>query len=220
MSSQEYLGMRYLRVANTLRRRIVSGLYRTGQRLPGQHDLARQYNVAFNTLQHALDVLEEEGYVVRKVGQGTYASRPQEHAPTALVVDDEEGVTKLMATALRRVGWNSLCVTSGSAALAALKEQRFDVIFLDLVLPGLHGADTFREIRRIDPAAKVVIVTGYPDSDIMARALAVGPFAVINKPFTPAELYLVLGDRPWDSRMSPRRQRGRPLGQPLGNPHT
>ena len=80
-------------------------------------------------------------------------------------------------------------------ALEKLKAQRFDVIFLDLAMPGMNGAETFREIRRAHPAAKVVIITADPNSDLMAKALDVGPFAVMRKPFTLDELRVVLRER-------------------------
>ena len=60
-------------------------------------------------------------------------------------------------------------------------------------MPGMNGAETFREIRRAYPTAKVVIITADPNSDLMAEALDVGPFAVMRKPFTLDELRVVLG---------------------------
>jgi len=69
---------RYELVANALRYQIQEGVYRPGDRLPQQHELARMHNVSFNTLKSALDILEKEGYVVRKVGVGTYASLPDQ----------------------------------------------------------------------------------------------------------------------------------------------
>lgn len=186
------LGLRYLRVANSLRKEILEGAYHPGECLPRQHDLAREYNVSFITLKKALDILEQEGYVIRKVGKGTYASLPGEHTPVALVVDDDEVIRDLLARALAYTGWKSTVVESGQAALEKLKEQRFDLIFLDLVMPGVNGAHTFREIRRADPGANVVIITAYPDSALMSEALQVGPFAMMRKPFTLEELRMVL----------------------------
>jgi CheY-like chemotaxis protein len=182
----------YMRLANSLKDKIVAGTYQRGERLPRQHDLAKEQGVAFNTLRKALDLLEGEGYVVRKVGQGTYARLPQNYLLTALVVDDEESIRSLLTTALVDSGWHCVAVESGELALDEFREQRFDVIFLDLIMPGLNGAETLREIRALDPEAAVVVITGYPDSAIMAEALQVGPFAVMRKPFTIVELGVVL----------------------------
>ena len=186
-------GLRYIRVANSLRTKILEGGYQPGECLPRQHDLAKEHNVSFITLKYALDILEREGYVVRKVGQGTYASLPQEYQPVALVVDDDKVIRDLLSRALASNGWKAVAAESGLAALERLEEQRFELIFLDLGIPGLNGADTFREIRKVDPEANVMIVTAYPNSALMYEALQVGPFGMMKKPFTLDELHTVLG---------------------------
>ena len=192
-SPYDNLGFRYLRVASALRKKMQDGVYQPGERLPRQHDLARDHNVSFNTLKQALDLLEREGYVVRKVGQGTYAALPVDHSPTALVVDDEASIRELLARALDSHGWRSVVASGGEVALEQLQGRRFDLIFLDLLMPGMNGAQTFREIHKVDPTANVVIITAYPDSVLMAEALKVGPFAVMPKPFRLEELRVVLG---------------------------
>ena len=78
-------------------------------------------------------------------------------------------------------------------SLERLQEQRFDLIFIDLVMPEMDGARTFREIRKVDPDANVMIVTAYPNSALMFDVLQVGPFGMMKKPFTLDELHRVLG---------------------------
>ena len=207
VSNGEDMGLLYLKVANSLRKSVLEGVYRPGERLPRQHDMARDFNVAFTTLKRALDVLELEGYVIRKVGQGTYASLPEERTRTALVVDDDEGVRGFCARALSVSGWSSVAVESGEAALARVKEQRFDVVLLDLIMPGMNGSETFRNIRGLDPGAYVVIITGYPDSGLLAEALEAGPFAVMKKPFSLDQLREVLANVPQRSAAAPGRSR-------------
>ena len=194
--------LRYVRVANTLREAIRNGMYQPGERLPRQHDLASEHNVAFSTLKQALDLLELEGYVVRKVGQGTYAAVPEEHQRIALVVDDEKDIRDLLSMILVNSGWKAVVAESGPVALAKLNEQTFDLIFLDLVMPEMDGARTFREIRRIDPEANVIIVTAYPNSAVMVDVLQVGPFGMMKKPFTLDELHRVLGYVPDSAKAS------------------
>jgi FixJ family two-component response regulator len=62
------------------------------------------------------------------------------------------------------------------------------MIFLDLRMPGMDGAELFSQIKTIRPKLPVIIITGYPDSDIMARAFAQGPFGVTNKPFGESDI--------------------------------
>ena len=139
MAQRASLELRYVRVANALREAICDGTYQPGERLPRQHDLASGYNVAFRTLKQALDLLELEGYVVRKVGQGTYAAIPEDRSKTALVVDDDEEIRVLFSRALAASGWKMVAARSGIAALERLQEQRFDLIFIDLVMPEMDG---------------------------------------------------------------------------------
>ena len=117
----EALGLRYLRVANSLRKRVLEGVYQPGERRPRQHDLAKEYNVAFTTLKRALDILEAEGFVVRKIGQGTYAALPQRHTPSALVVDDDENIRTYFARTLETSGWESVLAESGEMALERMR---------------------------------------------------------------------------------------------------
>ena len=77
---------------------------------------------------------------------------------------------------------------ASSEGLELVKQRNFDLIFLDLKMPGMDGAELFRQIRMIKPELPVTIITGYPDSDMMARALAQGPFGVMNKPFGESEI--------------------------------
>jgi CheY-like chemotaxis protein len=183
---------RYVRVADSLRKRIVDGEYRPGEQLPRQHDLARELGVAFSTLKQALDILEQEGYVVRKVGQGTYASLPEERTAVALVADDEEHIRELFRVSLDQLGWDAVLVRSGEEAVEQVREQGFDIVFIDLLMSGINGSEAFKQIRRIDPEAPVVIVTGYADSNPMQEALLTGPFALMRKPFSISDLRLVL----------------------------
>ena len=70
----------------------------------------------------------------------------------------------------------------------ASQKQRIDLVLLDLVLPGMDGAQRFRETRKLDQDVPVVIVTSYPDSGIMSEALKVGPFDIVRNHFSQEQL--------------------------------
>ena len=72
---------------------------------------------------------------------------------------------------------------SSLEALEIIKQKHFDLIFLDLLMPDLDGSELFKHIREINKDVPVIIVTGYPNSEVMARAMAYGPFLVLKKPF-------------------------------------
>ena len=108
---------------------------------------------------------------------------PVEARGTILVVDDEEIIRSLFKETLEELGHKVITTEDGSEGLDLVKKRDFDLVFLDLKMPGMDGAELFRQIRTIKPKLPVTIITGYPDSDMMARALARGPFGVMEKPF-------------------------------------
>jgi excisionase family DNA binding protein len=107
---------------------------------------------------------------------------------TILVVDDEPAIRELMVVALATQARDVLTAGSGEEAVAIVKRSAVDLVVLDLAMPGMNGVDTFRAIRSLRPTLPVLIVTGYPDSDLMAQVLEIGPFTVISKPMNLAQI--------------------------------
>lgn len=100
-----------------------------------------------------------------------------------LVVDDEKAVRLLIKKTLEELGHRVTVAGVASEGLELVKQQDFDLVFLDLKMPGMDGAELFRQIRIIKPKLPVTIITGYPESETMARALAQGPLGFMSKPF-------------------------------------
>jgi len=111
-----------------------------------------------------------------------------------LVVDDEEIIRALIKETVEELGHRVALARTSSKALELVKQQDFDLVFLDLKLPKLDGAELFRQIKTIKPKLPVIIITGYPDSDMMARALAHGPFGLMNKPFSESDIITVVSN--------------------------
>ena len=109
-------------------------------------------------------------------------------AANILVVDDEETIRALFEETLEELGHRVAAVGNGSEALELAKRTDFDLVFVDLKMPGMDGAEFLRQLKLIRPEAMVTIITGYPGSDIMVRALAQGPFGVMNKPFSDSDI--------------------------------
>ena len=105
-----------------------------------------------------------------------------------LVVDDEEVIRAIFKDTLEELGHRVIVAETGSEGLELVKQTDFDLVFIDLKMPGMDGAELFRQIKTIKPQLPVTIITGYPDSDMMARALAQGPFGVMNKPFGESDI--------------------------------
>ena len=101
-----------------------------------------------------------------------------------LVVDDEPIIGQLFKDGLGKRGYRTTTTLSSLEALELVANRHFDLIFLDLLIPRPDGAELFRRIKQMDKHVPVVIITGYPDSDTMRRAMEHGPFTVMRKPFT------------------------------------
>lgn len=108
--------------------------------------------------------------------------------PTVLVVDDDESLQSLFKIFLKKIGFSRVVVGTVKEALAALEKQRFDLIFLDLKLPDGAADDVYMAAKEIDADLPIVIITGYPDSDMLDRILEKGPVTVLKKPLQVEQL--------------------------------
>lgn len=96
-----------------------------------------------------------------------------------LVADDDPTVALLMAVALPAPDFATTVVASGDAALAVFRQQPFDIVLLDVEMPGCDGFEVCREIRSSGCQIPVLLVTGHKDPAFLARAdaLAAGHIA-------------------------------------------
>lgn len=109
-----------------------------------------------------------------------------------LVVDDEPDITALVAYHLARAGYRVSTAANGPDALRAAKEERPDLVVLDLMLPGLSGYDVLAELRKRDETRDVgvILLTARRDEPDRIRGLSLGADDYLTKPFSPAELAL------------------------------
>ena len=108
---------------------------------------------------------------------------------TILVVDDEKDMLNLLKRTLEPdLNCEVITAETGHIALEILESTSVDLVLADIKMPGMDGAELFHQIKTIKPRLPVTIITGYPDSEIMARALAQGPFGVMEKPFGEADI--------------------------------
>jgi excisionase family DNA binding protein len=119
--------------------------------------------------------------------------RAEEHGqPTVLVVDDEPAVQDLFKLFLKKSGFSRLIVENGKEALAALGKQKFDLCFLDLQLPDITGDEIYAFARQKYPDLPFVIITGYPDSQMLDNILKHGPVTVLKKPLQLDQVQMAL----------------------------
>ena len=103
----------------------------------------------------------------------------------ALVVDDEECVREVVARMLQGAGYTPILCDSGAEALELLRERsaEISVVFLDLVMNGMSGVQTFRGLRALAPELPVVVSSGYPESAKNADILETPGVTFLRKPF-------------------------------------
>ena len=109
-----------------------------------------------------------------------------------LVVDDEADITALVAYHLAKAGYRVSTAANGSDALRAAREERPDVVVLDLMLPGIAGLDVLAELRARPETRDVgvILLTAKRDEPDRIKGLSLGADDYLTKPFSPPELVL------------------------------
>jgi len=105
-----------------------------------------------------------------------------------LLVDDEVVFANNMSKLLTKRGYQVTAVNSGDAALRALMEHSFDVMVLDLKMPGVDGLATMHEMRKLGLFTEVLVLTGHGSIDSALEAIQLGAYDYVTKPCEIAEL--------------------------------
>jgi DNA-binding response OmpR family regulator len=108
-------------------------------------------------------------------------------APSALVVDDDPGVLDVVAFMLRREGFDVDEEKDGTAALEAARERRYDIVILDVMLPGISGTEICRELRA-ESDVPILMLTARDAEVDRVLGLELGADDYVTKPFSSAEL--------------------------------
>ena len=102
---------------------------------------------------------------------------------SVLVVDDDPGVREMLSDIISEQRYRVVAVENGERAIEEMEQQHFDLVFLDLVLPGMSGAEALSAIKQKDEKVIVAIITGYGDDPVAMEAMSLGPLLMIRKPF-------------------------------------
>lgn len=105
-----------------------------------------------------------------------------------LLVDDEEVFTTNMAKLLTGRGYWVTAVNDGESAIREMEKQDFDVVVLDLKMPGMDGITTLAEIKKLELFTKTLILTGHGSIDTTKEALKLGAYDYLTKPCDIEEL--------------------------------
>jgi len=99
-----------------------------------------------------------------------------------LVVDDNVDLLKTLSLILQRSGYQVDMAEDGLSAVDKSKSHCFDVILMDIVMPRMNGVEAFREIRRINPGARVILMTAYYEDQLVKQVLHEGVHSALCKP--------------------------------------
>jgi two-component system, NtrC family, nitrogen regulation response regulator NtrX len=112
--------------------------------------------------------------------------------PSILIVDDEPGVRSALGGVLRDEGYEVDAVDSGEACLERLARQAYDVVVLDIWLPGMDGLATLARMRERQIEVQVVIISGHGNIESAVRAIKMGAFDFVEKPLSLEKTVLVV----------------------------
>ena len=105
-----------------------------------------------------------------------------------LIIDDDESIRTACVQTLQESGFRARAVANGSSAFEKINRESFDVVLLDLKMPGLSGMEVLEILKRDNPVIQVIIITGYASIDLAVEAGRLGVFHFLCKPFTPEVL--------------------------------
>lgn len=100
-----------------------------------------------------------------------------------LIVDDDYELQANLSEILRGAGYYTDAATSGKEALDKVIRERFDIALLDLMMPGMTGMDTIREIKRVNPKMRVIMITAFATVENAVDAIKGGVSDYMSKPF-------------------------------------
>ncbi len=109
-----------------------------------------------------------------------------------LVVDDEQSICMLLRDVLVRFGHNVTICQDGASAVNLAQNQTFELVFLDIRMPGMSGLEALQKLRELQPQATFVMITGFAKDDIIDEALQTGAAACLCKPFSLSQVTKLL----------------------------
>ena len=99
-----------------------------------------------------------------------------------LVVDDNDSLCRSLSLVLGRKGYAVSTARDGPEAIQRVKERPFDILFIDIKMPGLNGVQTYKRIKKIRPEAVTMMMTAYAVEELVKEALRNSAFTCLHKP--------------------------------------
>ncbi len=132
---------------------------------------------AFGVLYKPLDI-DQVLQIINDFEQG-------KKCENVLVVDDDNSINALISRILRKDGYTVDCANSGLEAIEKGKKTNYNLYMIDMKMPGMDGNQTYKELKKIDPSASFILMTGYKNEmqSFIDEAISSGAFTCLYKPF-------------------------------------
>ncbi|MBC8015191.1 MAG: response regulator [Sporomusaceae bacterium] len=112
---------------------------------------------------------------------------------TVLVVDDQPGIRRLLMEVLTEEGYLVYTAANGYEGVQKAKELKPTMILMDMKMPGMDGIETLRELKHLNQADKVIMMTAYGELGLVNVAKELGAYAYVTKPFDIIDLCTMIG---------------------------
>ncbi|WP_281278949.1 response regulator [Paenibacillus kobensis] len=109
-----------------------------------------------------------------------------------LIVDDQNGIRVLLMEVFSSEGYATFQASNGKLALEIVRNERPDLVLLDMKIPGMDGLEILRHVKTIDADIKVIMMTAYGELDIIKEATDLGALMHFTKPFDIDEMRLAV----------------------------
>lgn len=136
----------------------------------------------------AFKVGKDWRFRIEALRRWTEGLQPHRDRPRILVLDDDAAIRELIQYHLTREGYEVLQCGNGQDGLSLLQSQSMDLVLLDLKMPGMNGGEVMRQMQVRGLSLPVIIITGYPDSDLVMEAMSYGPITLLAKPLSKSML--------------------------------
>ena len=112
--------------------------------------------------------------------------------PRILVVDDEEAMRESLNDWLKEDGYEVGLAAGGQEAIDMVRDEPWEIILLDLKMPGMDGLETLKHLKEVRPDAEILMMTAYATVDTAVQAMKEGAFDYLVKPFDPDEVEILI----------------------------
>jgi DNA-binding NtrC family response regulator len=185
-------GLSVLKKAREYRQNVPIVIY-SGALTSELEQEARQAG-ANEVLSKDMDVLQLVAQIKRivKAKERIFQGPAGQERKSLLIVDDEEGIRRVLREFFKRKGFDVFEAESGEQALQLIRSTNVSAVLLDIKMPGMDGLETLKKILEINPKLGVVMATAVQDDEKIKRAIELGAYSYVLKPFDFSYLELVV----------------------------